>query len=322
MLNMIKYLLCMIFIILVSPDLASGQEGLNYQMTMISNPAVTGSSGDGIMRLSYLNHYPGNNYNLHTVILSYDSYIPSLHGGAGIHISDEYMGGIVNNLKGGFSYSYFLRASEDLFISAGLSASFYHRGYDFSNAVLPDQIDPLLGAVLQSGETLAIRGKTVFDLATGFLFMTKKFFGGFSVSHLTEPDPSRSDYTGSKLKRMLLVHGAGDFIISSGRDLRLIPLVCIETGYGAFSGAAGASLESKYLSINAIMLADNGKNIDLQTGFSINSGNFMVFYSYRFNIVSGENILPFSLQHHTGIALGLNNVDKRKIVKTINFPKL
>ena len=312
----------MVFASLLISSLASGQEGMNYQATMISNPAVTGSEGDGTVRLSYLNLYPGNNYNFHTVRVSYDSYFQSLHGGAGFYISDEYLGGTLNNLNGGFSYSYFLQATEKLYISAGLSASFYHRGFDFSGAILPDQIDPLLGAVLQSAETLSSKGRTVFDLGTGFMFITGKFFGGFSVSHLTEPDLSVSDYTESKLGRILLIHGAGSIIINRERNINILPLASVKIGNELLTAGAGASLESKYLAVNAILYVDNGKNADLQTGFSIDLGSFMMFYSYRFNLVSGENLLPFSLLHHTGIALGLNNVDKRKIVKTINFPKL
>jgi type IX secretion system PorP/SprF family membrane protein len=312
----------MVFASLLIFSNTSGQEGMNYQATMISNPAVTGTEGDATVRLSYLNLYPGNNYNFHSVRLSCDSYFQSLHGGAGFYISDEYLGGTLNNLNGGFSYSYFLQVTEKLFINAGLSASFYHRGYAFSGAILPDQIDPLLGAVLPSAETLASQGRTVFDLGTGFIFITGKFFGGFSVSHLTEPDLSVSDLAECKLGRILLIHGAGDFIINRERNIHILPLASVKNGDKLLTAGAGASLESKYLAVNAIIYADNGKNIDLQTGFSINFGDFMMFYSYRFNLVSGENLLPFSLLHHTGIALGLNNVDKRKIVKTINFPKL
>jgi type IX secretion system PorP/SprF family membrane protein len=319
---MIRNSLCLITVIMVLPLRVYGQEGLNYQMTMISNPAVTGSEGNGKIRLAYLNYYPGNSFNLHSVSLSYDSYFPSLHGGAGFYLSDDYLGGIVNNLKGGVSYSYFFRASENLYISAGLSASLYHRGYDFSGAVLPDQIDPLLGAVTSSGETLSSRGRTVFDLATGFLFISGRFFGGFSVSHLAEPDPGISDDNQGKLKRVLLVHGAADLNISSEKHIRALPLAMAEIGNGFFSGGAGVSFESNYLSLNAIVLADNEENIDIQAGFSISTGSLILFYNYRFNIVSGENLLPNSLLHHTGIVFSLNNVDKRKIIKTINFPKL
>ena len=312
----------MVFASFLISSHTSGQEGMNYQATMISNPAVTGIEGDGTVRLSYLNHYPGNNYNFHTVRLSFDSYFQTIHGGAGFYISDEYLGGNVNNLNGGFSYSYFLQANEKLYINAGLSASFYRRGYNFSGSILPDQIDPLLGAVLPSAEALASGGRTVFDLGTGFMFITGRFFGGFSVSHLTEPDLSVSDYTESKLGRIFLIHGAGNFIINRERNINILPLASVKTGNELLTAGAGASLESKYLTVNAIFYVDNDKNTDLQTGFSINFGSFMMFYSYRFNLVSGENLLPFSLLHHTGIALGLNNVDKRKIVKTINFPKL
>ena len=54
-----------------------GQEtdpGPGYQKMMMNNPSLAGSEGDGELRLSYLNFYPGNNYNLHSVYFSYDSY--------------------------------------------------------------------------------------------------------------------------------------------------------------------------------------------------------------------------------------------------------
>jgi len=322
MINIIRYSGCVVVVALMIQFRLSGQEGLSYQATMISNPSLTGSSGDGIARLSYLNHFPGNNYNFHTVLLSYDSYFPELHGGAGFHISEEYLGGIINNLKGGFSYSYYLQAGKDFFISGGLSASFYHRGFDFSNGILPDQIDPVMGAVVPSGETLSGRGRTVLDLASGFLFISGKYYAGISVNHLAEPDPSGSDYISGRLKRTLLVHAGSDFMINREKNMRIIPMLSVVTGEGIFNVATGVSVESKYLSVNAILLADNNENVDLQTGFSVNTGNMMIFYSYRFNVISGENLLPFSLLHHTGIAFSLNTVDKRKAVKTINFPKL
>ncbi len=52
--------------------------GPGFQIIMMNNPAFSGSEGDGILRLSYLNFYPGNNYNLHSVYFSYDSYFPGI----------------------------------------------------------------------------------------------------------------------------------------------------------------------------------------------------------------------------------------------------
>ena len=322
---MIKYHRGVILLCMIIPLNALGQEagsGLDYQATMIGNPAVTGSEGNGILRLSYLNFYPGNNYDLHNVRLSYDGYFPALHGGAGFYLSDNYLGGIVNDLKGGFSYSYFLQAGKNLFISAGLSASFYHRGYNTGGAILPDMIDPLGGAFLPSGESIASKGKTVLDLGTGFLFMTGKIYGGFAVTHLAEPDLSETDIASEKLERKLLLHVAADIGLGKEEKLRIFPAGKLEFGNGFLSAGAGASMGSKYLSVNSILLYDNFRNFDLQTGFSVNAGSLLVFYNYRFNIVSGNSMLPFSILHHTGIAFRLNNVDKRKTVKTINFPKL
>jgi hypothetical protein len=41
--------------------------------------------------------------------------------------------------------------------------------------------------------------------------------------------------------------------------------------------------------------------------FYHSNGGYGIFYDYRFNIASGNSLLPFSLLHHTGIRLGLNN---------------
>jgi len=62
--------------------------------------------------------------------------------------------------------------------------------------------------------------------------------------------------------------------------------------------------------------------MNIQTGFSFQTGRVSFFYNYRFNIVSGNKLVPISLLYQTGLALSLNNVEKRNIIKTINFPKL
>ena len=296
--------------------------GPGYQMLMTSNPALSGSEGNGVLRLSYLNYYPGNNYNLHSVYVSYDSYFSDLHGGAGVYISDDYLGGIVNDLKVGFSYAYFLQADKDFFINAGLSASIYHRGFDFGGAVLPDQIDPLGGVTGPSSEVLTGKGQNIFDLGVGFLLISGKFFGGFSISHLTEPDLSGTGLPDERLKRKLLLHLTGDFDIFKKNSLKVRPVTFLALQNGFLSAGAGAVLESNYLSVNAIMLGDSGGNMNIQTGFSINTGKLNIFYNYRFNIGSENKLMPFSLLHETGLAFSLNSVDKKYIIKAIKFPKL
>src|SRR5450759_4391560 len=271
-----KFLLFTFFL----PAYCFGQEtdpGSSYQMIMIKNPSLAGSEGDGVLRLSYLNFYPGNNYNLHSVYFSYDSYFSKLHGGAGIYLADDYLGGIVNDFRGGLSYSYFLQAGKDLFINAGLSASAYHRGYNFDNAVLPDQIDPLGGVSLPSSEILATQGRTVFDMGAGFLFISGKIFGGFSINHLTEPDLSISGSSNERLKIKLLLHLAGDFDVNEVQSPKARPLAFLILQGGFLSSGAGVVIESNHLAVNAIMLGDNGSNMNMQTGFSFKSGKVSIY---------------------------------------------
>jgi type IX secretion system PorP/SprF family membrane protein len=289
---------------------------------MMNNPALSGSEGEGLLRLSYLNYYPGNGFNLHSVYISYDSYYPALHGGAGFYLSDDYIGGIVNDLRGGLSYSYFLQAGKDLFINAGLSGSFYHRGFNFDKAILPDQIDPLGIVSIPSSEILATSGQTVFDIGAGFLFITGKFFGGISITHLTEPDLSGTGSSNERLKRKLLLHASGDFNLKKTPDLRIRPLAYMGLQKGFFSAGAGAAFELNYLSVNALLLSENAENLNIQTGFSFKSGKISIYYNYRFNIVSGNKLLPLSLLHQTGLAFSLHNVEKRNLIKTINLPNL
>lgn len=322
---MLKRTFIIFFLLMSAVETTYCQEtdnGPGFQLITHSNPAFSGSEGDGILRLSYLNYFPGNNYNLHSVYFSYDSYFPSLHGGAGIYLSNDYAGGIINDVRGGLSYSYFLQAGKDFYINAGLSASLYHRGYNFSGAILPDQIDPLGSVVLTSGETLISEGHTAFDVDAGFLAIYKSFFLGVAVNHLAEPDISVNGSPDDKLKRKIILHFSGDFYLGHSHELVLRPQLFSSAQNGLLSIGGGAVFESKYLSFNSMMFGNNDNTVNIQTGFGVRSGRLSVFYNYRFNIISGNSMMPVSLLHQTGVAFSLNNVDKRNIIKTINFPKM
>lgn len=275
-----------------------------------------------MLRLSYLNFFPGNHFNLHSVYISYDSYFPALNGGAGFYLANDYLGGIINDIRGGLSYAYFFQAGKNLYINAGLSAALYHRGFNFNGAILPDQIDPLGTVTAPSGEILTNEGRTIFDVGTGFLFISGRFFGGFSISHLAEPVLSHAGSLSDKLNRKLQLHLAGDFNLNGKSDFRIRPLVTAGFQKDFISGGIGAVVESNYLSVNAVLLTDNKMKMDIHTGFSLKRGRLMIFYNYTFNIKSGNLLLPTALMHQTGAGLSLNNVEKRRGAGTINLPEL
>ena len=304
---------------------ASGQEtsyGPGFQTILPDNPSYAGSSGDGSVKLSYLNFYPGNSYNFHSVYFAYDLYYPAIHGGAGLFISDDYLGGIVNDVRGGISYSYFLQAGKELFINAGLSASAFHRGFNFNDAIFPDQIDQLGGITIPPSEILNNRSRTVFDLGTGFLFIYRNFFGGFGISHLAEPDLAGNGASADRLKRKYFINAAGEYILDRKNNLKIRPMAVVEIQKNYISGCLGAVFESNYLSVNSLLFINNNNNIDLQAGFSLKKERVCIFYNYKFSLKAGNSLLPFSLMHHTGLAFSLNNVEKRIKGRTINMPRL
>lgn len=320
--NRISVILLLYFIVQGYVLCQETDYGPGYYTILTGNPAFSGIGEKGEMKLSYLNFYPGNNYNFHSFFVSYDSYFEEIHGGAGAYISDDYLGGIVNDTRGGLSYSYALQAGKNLFINAGLSASFFHRGFNFRDAVLPDQIDAMGMITLPSSEDLTNTGRTVLDIGTGFLITSGNYFGGFAVSHLTQPDLSGSGSSSERLRRRYLINTGADFELSMKNQMRLKPIAAAEMQGSYFSVSEGAVLETHYLSFNTVLFENSYRNIDLQAGFLFRKENIAFYYNYRFNLKSGNMLLPFSLLHQTGLVISFNNVEKRIKVKTINIPEL
>ncbi len=322
---MIKLICKILLVFLIIPAICSGQDtdnGPGYQSMLINNPAFSGSDGEGSLRMSYFNFYPGNGYNLHSVYLTFDSYFPGIHGGASLYLTDDFLGGIINDLRGGFSYAYYLQAGRELYINAGLTASVYHRGYNFGGAVLPDQIDPLGGIAMTSADNLGYAGRTALDVGAGFLLMYRNFSGSLSISHLAQPDLTGKGLPWEKLSRKLLIHLSGDLSVSRSSEIKVDPLILFSLQGGNISGAAGGAVEFKHFAFNFAGFEDYGHNLNLQTGFSLQAGSMTIYYNYRFNVIRSAEMIPLSVLHQTGLAFSIKKVEKRNNIKTINFPKM
>ncbi|HLN56389.1 MAG TPA: PorP/SprF family type IX secretion system membrane protein [Bacteroidales bacterium] len=295
--------------------------GPGYRTMLMNNPAFAGLTGDGTLRLAYLNFYPGNAYNLHSFYASYDSYLEPLHGGAGLWISDDHLGGIINDTRGSISYAYSLQAGKELFINAGLSAGFYYRRMNFSDAVLPDMIDPTGGVMFPAGESFSPRSNTVFDAGTGFVFIYRDFLGGVSVNHLFEPDMSEHAHA-ERLRRKVLFNASWNIPLGENRSTGLRPSCFLEFQGDYIGLGAGSSIESKSLAASFMLIGNNNLNLDIQGGFSVKTGRIGLFYSYRFNVASADNLIPLSMLHQAGLNFSLNSVDKRNVPGTISLPEL
>lgn len=321
-----KTIIYIVFLLIVwIPFYCPGQEtgyGQGFQTITGTNPAFSGSGGDGTVRISYFNFYPGKNNNLHSVFLSFDSYFEGLHGGTGFYLANDYLGGIVNDTRAGFSYAYFLQAGENIFINAGLSASVFHRGFNFSGAVLPDQIDLIGNISPVSQESLANRGKTTFDVGAGFLVISGRFFAGISVNHLARPEINPAGSDEEKLKRKLSVHLAADLSLDKKNIFAVRPVFIGEWQGDFITAGAGLTVQTRILGVSTVAIKSSSGSFDVKTGFMISNGKFSFLYNYCFNLHSDNYLLPVSLFHQAGITLSLFNVEKSNRIRTIILPGL
>lgn len=293
-----------------------------YYNPVQGNPALAGSEGTGKLRLIYRDYYPGNGLNLYSVSCSYDSFLAPIHGGLGIYLSDDLLGDLINNFKAGAAYSYHLRASRDLYINAGFLASVIHRRLDAGNIVLPDQIDPIMGAVLPSGEVIVSESRTVFDAGIGFLFIFRDYHAGISVNHIFRPDITGNGFQESAIGRRLSIHGGGTLYPGS-TGLMLNPGFIINIQDNNMIFALGASLSYKGLSINILPFFDPEAGLNfIQSGLHFTQGRIELGYNYNFNPFRNERLLPFTLSNQVYIAVSLGDIKKSDVIKAIKYPKM
>jgi len=302
---------------------AQDTESLSFYYNPVqANPALAGSEGTGKLRLMYRDYYPGKGFNLHSINCSYDSFLEVIHGGIGIYVSENILGDLLNDLRAGAAYSYHLRTSRNFYINAGFMASVIHRGLNAGNIVLPDQIDPLLGSVLPSGEVIAPVSRTVFDAGLGFVFSYRDYHAGVSVNHLFRPDLSGNALQESELGRRLSIHG-GAVLNTGNPDLSLTPGFIVNVHNNDINCALGTGIGYKSLYFNILPFFDPRRGLSfVQTGLYVEMGIIELGYNYNFIPFRTDRLQPFTLSNQVYISIGLYNIEKRDVIKAINYPKM
>lgn len=315
----------LILLILLSFNLAKSQdmEGtMPYSVDLISNPAFTGSGEYGNLKLVYRDYFPGNGFNLNSLYVGYDTFSESIHGGAGMYISENNMGGIINDIKIGANYAYHLRASRDLYVNAGFNVSLLHRSLNGKGIVLPDQIDPYLGPVLPSGDLIDLRSRTIFDLGVGFLFSFRNFNAGIALSHLGKPDLIGQNKESGRLKRRMLLHFDASFF-EGDSQLEVTPIAFLSLQDQFIYGAIGAELTYNIMSVNILGHLSSGAGIfSIQPGFSFETERLIISYNHLFSPGKGVYNIPVSQSNLISVQVRLNNVNKSEYHKAIKTPKL
>ena len=158
----------LLFQTLKAQDLVFSQFFLN---SLQMNPAVAGSANDPRIFLNYRNQWPDFGSTYVSYQGSYDQYIKSIHGGVGLNILRDNVGGIFNSTNIDIIYSYRTRISQFFTLQSGLQASFIFHSVN-------------AGMLSNSALQLDSRSTTQPDFSVGFLGITRTSQIGLSFHHL------------------------------------------------------------------------------------------------------------------------------------------
>lgn len=185
---------------------------------MYFNPAFTGVEGGTTLTAIHRSQWFGYDGSLNpsgapnTQVISYNSRLRSLNGGAGLYISNDNLGPS-NNLEVQGSFAKYFALPNGASLSVGLKAGFFSSGLDFDELILVDPSDQVANL---SGKESQLRP----DFGLGILYRNGNFFGGLSANHLLEPE---FDFGEDQLSNQLNRH----YYLTAGYDYTVTPQLTI-----------------------------------------------------------------------------------------------
>jgi len=190
-----------IFILITMSGLLASQTGQAqdphfsqyYAAPLYLNPALAGTGMGHRFIANYRNQWPSIANGYVTYSFSYDYHLRDLKSGLGlIMTADEAGSAGLKSTTVGFVYSYKVQLAKEWILTPGLYFGYGYRDIDLNKLVFGDQLAFTNdGQVPTSDVSFGSLGSTgYFDFGTGILLYNRKFWAGFSVYHLNEPNRS------------------------------------------------------------------------------------------------------------------------------------
>ena len=187
-----------------------------YANPLYLNPAFAGTARCPRFVMNYRNQWPALTGTFVTYSASYDQHIDALSGGLGFLVTNDKAGeGTLITTNFSAIYSYQLNLTREFSIKAGFQATYAQKKVDWDKLTFGDMIDPRRGFVYTSAEQRNQVSRTNVDLSAGLLAYSKRYFFGFAVNHLTQPDEG---FLGSSKLPMKYTGHAGAVIPLDGRS--------------------------------------------------------------------------------------------------------
>jgi type IX secretion system PorP/SprF family membrane protein len=182
-----------------------------YSSPLFLNPAMTGLNVCSRVTLTYRNQWPGIARSFNSYMLASDHYISDAKIGVGMLMANDQAGsGNLMTTLVSPSFAYELRVSQEFGIRFGIQPGLAQRRINYNKLVFGDQISR--GGDVSTVE-ISKPSKTYFDAGTGILFYTKQYWGGFALSHITQPNVSLTG-TKSKLPVKYSLHGGYSHLLN------------------------------------------------------------------------------------------------------------
>ena len=286
-----------------------------YANPLYLNPAFAGTAHCPRVSLNHRNQWAGISGTFVTTSASYDQHVDGLAGGVGLLVWNDYAGeSTLNTINVSGMYSYQIPVNRKFSIKAGLQATWAQKKVDWSKLTFGDQIDPRRGFIYKTNEIQRDEPASYVDFSAGVLGFSEKYFVGFAVHHLTEPDESVIEGE-SPLPRKYTFHaGAMLPINSKGEPASLSPNVLVQ-------------LQQDFLQINFGMYYSKGpimgglwyRNSDAFIALiGFQTGIMKFGYSYDITVSNLTNTTAGS--HELSVGLLFDCKPRKRRFRTISCP--
>lgn len=328
----------LLFIVTINSYSQDIQFSQFYSNVLYINPAFAGSAHATRVILHNRLQWPGLNAKYITSSFTADHYFEKVNSGVGLLVLRDIEGSsILSSTQVALQYSYELHLSSKYSFRAGMQAGITSQYINYSKLTFPDQysIDGYQGGA--TGEPAQGNTKTFFDLSSGGVFYSDRFWLSVAYDHMNQPNeafygtdvmrlPFKMDYaTGYKfyLRKLPVYDGDND-----------TPYIT-PTAHYKFQGKSQQLDLGVYGSYERIILGlwyrgiplvndyrpglQNNESIVVQVGYKV-LPSLSISYSY-------DAVVSVLANAHTGGAHELNltyihrrNPKKIKIMKRIPCP--
>ena len=178
-----------LFIVTFAAKAQDPQFSQFYANRLYLNPAFAGTERCPRIGLNYRNQWPSLDQGFVTYSASYDQHVNAISGGLGLMaVRDEAGAGAVTRQDISMMYAYQLNITRFFSMTAGAQVTYIDKSVDWSKLTFGDMIDPRQGLIYQTNEVPINKPARGMDFSVGVLAFSEKYYGGFAVHHITEPN--------------------------------------------------------------------------------------------------------------------------------------